>query len=113
MGNCLRCGKQTEGKDVFCGECIGVMDQHPVRPGTVIHLPQRQPEKKIVRRAAPTQAEQLARVRMQLRWMARLAGLMAVLAILLAGMLLHTLSKEQKPVIGRNYTTTTATGQRP
>ena len=40
--NCIRCGKETEDKAVFCPECLENMAQYPVKPGTIIHIPQRQ-----------------------------------------------------------------------
>ena len=108
MGQCLKCGKETEGKAVFCGECQSVMDKHPVKPGTVIHLLPRPatPEKKTQRYSGPTQAEQLEKVRKTVRV---LVGLVAVLSLLLtatAVMLLRTLTEDVPEVpIGRNYTT--------
>ena len=39
--NCVKCGKKTEGTDVFCPECLETMKRYPVKPGTKIHIPVR------------------------------------------------------------------------
>ena len=39
MVNCMRCGKETEGKAVFCPECLEEMERYPVKPGTPVHIP--------------------------------------------------------------------------
>ena len=51
---CLRCGKETENNAVFCKECTVEMADCPIKPGTVVVIPQREPahpEKKSRRKA--------------------------------------------------------------
>ena len=52
--NCLKCGKDTKGEQVFCDTCLQVMDAYPVKSDTPIHLPIRTdaqaPSKKAVHR---------------------------------------------------------------
>ena len=38
---CLRCGRETEGDHVFCFLCETVMMKHPVKPNTVVTIPER------------------------------------------------------------------------
>ena len=86
MGQCLKCGKETAEKAIFCQQCQDDMGKYPVKPGTVIHLPKRQnaPEKKL---------EQYNEA-------------LSILLTVTAFMLLRTLSQEKPvPPIGRNYTT--------
>ena len=61
---CLRCGKDTQEENVFCDNCLLLMEAYPVKPGTAIHLPERkkQPEIKKQRKVV-TQAEHLRRAR--------------------------------------------------
>ena len=61
---CLRCGKQESERQVFCNGCLQMMDLYPVKPGTHIHLPNRnqQPEAK-----KPTPRRQAATLQVQLR----------------------------------------------
>ena len=110
---CLRCGNKTAERQAFCDNCQEQMQKHPVKPGTAIHLPQREavrPEKKPpVRHREPTAAEQIDHLRKMVRWLIGMIALLAVLLLLTAGMLLHTLQKETPTgIIGRNYTTSTS-----
>lgn len=62
--NCLKCGRELEGNDVFCPECLEDMERHPVRINTAVHIPQ-QPAKKFGahRRAGMSAEEQVKRLR--------------------------------------------------
>ena len=51
---CLRCGKEIQEKGVFCEECKKNMEDYPIKPGTVVVIPYRepkQPEKRSRRKA--------------------------------------------------------------
>lgn len=114
---CLKCGKSTEDGQVFCNECLELMQKHPVKPGTAIHLPNREtphPEKKPpVLHREPTAAEQIENLRKMIRWLLGVIAVLSVLLLLTAGMLLHVLNKgASSDIIGRNYTTT-STGTQP
>ena len=106
MGQCLKCGKKTAGKAVFCDTCQDIMASHPVKPGTVIHILPR-PEKRQQRHKEPTKAEQLAKAKKHVKWLLGLVAMLSVLLIVMAVMLMRTLTEEEAPVapIGRNYTT--------
>ncbi len=41
--SCIRCGKELDASQVFCAECLEEMEKHPVKPGTPIQLPYREP----------------------------------------------------------------------
>lgn len=47
--NCMKCGKETNGKQVFCPDCLEEMERYPVKPGTVVQIPDR-PEQDPARR---------------------------------------------------------------
>ena len=36
---CMKCGREIKDQQVFCDECLGIMDTYPVKPGTPILLP--------------------------------------------------------------------------
>ena len=38
---CLKCGREVNEDKVFCPDCVAVMEQYPVKPGTVVLLPKR------------------------------------------------------------------------
>ena len=110
MGGCLKCGKETAQKAVFCQACTDVMAQYPVKPDSVIHLPLRQPpqEKKPVCYTENPQAEHIRNLRKLIRWLTAIVAALSILLVLMAGLLLHTLEKNQDiHTIGKNYTTDT------
>ena len=38
---CMKCGKKLGASQVFCDECLKMMEKRPVKPGTVVKLPNR------------------------------------------------------------------------
>ena len=39
--NCLKCGTEISGEQVFCESCLADMAKHPVKPDTPVLLPTR------------------------------------------------------------------------
>ena len=37
--NCMKCGRKIKDRQVFCEECLAIMETYPVKPGTPIQLP--------------------------------------------------------------------------
>lgn len=112
MRQCLKCGKKVEEQSVFCSECLAIMEQYPINPGTVVHLPRRQTIPENNQRTdfeEPTQAEQLDHQRKLIRWLTTIVAGLSLLLVITAVMLIRTLDKAQSlPMIGRNYTTSTS-----
>lgn len=106
MDQCLKCGKETAGKEVFCNTCQSIMATHPVQPGTVVHILPR-PEKKRQQHKEPTKAELLAKSRKTIKWLLGLMAVLSLVLVLMAVMLLRSVSTESAPTVpkGRNYTT--------
>ena len=114
---CLKCGKKTADNQVFCEECLAVMQAYPVKPGIPIQLPQREnrtTEKKALPRKDATSAEQIAQLRATIRWLLITVAVLSVMLLSTAAMLIHTLESNPpnlnigKSDIGKNYTTTDA-----
>lgn len=108
--SCLKCGRETLESQVFCPACQEVMRNHPVKPGTVIHLPQRDPASYDKTPSAEQWEErpddQLLKLRRLTRWLTATIALLSLLLCIATGMLIRTLYEEQpSSVIGRNYTT--------
>ena len=40
--HCMKCGQKIGDSEVFCVDCLEDMKKYPVKPGTVVRLPQRQ-----------------------------------------------------------------------
>jgi hypothetical protein len=102
---CLRCGREIEDGQVFCSGCMGVISKSPVKPNTVVTIPERTERV----RTAPTRkataveedTDHLHRTIMQLRlWVCML---MAALMLCVAFLTWQELSRDTGPAIGQNY----------
>lgn len=87
--NCMKCGRETVGTDVFCAECLEEMEKYPVRPGTVVQLPRRREEPVVKkshsrRKASPPPEEQVKRLKKLVRRM-NIALVVLFLLLLAAG----------------------------
>ena len=103
---CLRCGRETDGDHVFCFLCESVMVKQPVKPNTVVTIPERAARSRpaSVRKPQKTEddTEQLRRTILQLRlWVCML---MAALMLCVGVLTWQELTREDKPAIGQNYT---------
>lgn len=112
---CMKCGREIPAGDVFCQECLADMEKYPVKPGTVVHIPnqtqhnRRQQE----RRPAMTlerRIEVLTRRIWALSWLLTLAVATIIATCALIFSLLQE-AKENRPVIGQNYSSTVPTGE--
>lgn len=112
--NCMKCGREIEEGQVFCGNCLEVMEKYPVKPGIAIQLPHRKetPVTKkvhIKRRQPPTPEEQIQKLKKRVRafvilWIVTLA--------LLAATIYPTIQYffgEDLLLPGQNYNTITTT----
>ena len=111
MHQCLKCGKKTEDRAVFCNECLAIMEQYPVKPGTVVHIPRRPPRaesKAIDTFDQSVQTELISHQRGMIRWLTAMIAVLSILLVITAVLLIRTLDNQQPlPAIGRNYTTST------
>lgn len=89
--NCLRCGKETVGNQVFCNECLEVMKKNPVKPGTPVQIPIRKapaPDKKqSSRQRKLSESEQILQYRNLIRWLTVTIAVLCVILCLLAGLM--------------------------
>ena len=107
--NCLKCGKETAQMHTFCDECLADMESAPVKPGTPIHLPHRNPpQEKKGRNRMPSTAETISSLKSMIRWLTATVAILAVIICLLTSILLRTIGEQNAAnLIGKNYTTTT------
>lgn len=106
---CLKCGREIVEGQVFCNGCLKVMAANPVKPNTVVTIPERDVR---VRRMAPRSqnkseelVDRLERKIMQLRlWVCMLTAAVMVCVGLLTW---QHFAQEDGPVIGQNYTSVT------
>ena len=72
--SCMKCGRDTEEGRTFCTECLVEMEKYPVRPGTVVRLPEHKDvpvEKKKHRHIYSFQrnADRITTLRVRSRWL--------------------------------------------
>lgn len=74
---CLKCGNETEYEQVFCQRCLDIMEQYPVKPGTIARIPHRSANsavKKQNRRKTLNADEQVIRLRVVVRTLLAMLG---------------------------------------
>ena len=92
---CMKCGRDAKEGQVFCESCLQIMDQHPVKPDTVVYLPRRNPAstpKKTRKRVIPPEEQVIA-----LKKRSRKLTLWLVLSLLLLGISLTVLTLQLLP----------------
>ena len=104
---CIKCGRETQEKQVFCDQCLSVMVQVPVKPGTPVVIPKR-PQKvysPVQKKEKPEeQIPKLQRMIRVLCWLC--AGLVLALGICVGILVWHFASTDHGGhAIGQNYST--------
>ena len=110
--NCLKCKKETEDTNVFCQDCLQVMERYPITREAIVHLPQRQSrvqDKQQLHKKELSPEDMVPRLRGVIKALTAVIGGMAIILAIISGMLLNSLNRpEQESNIGRNYTTDTS-----
>ena len=110
---CTKCGRELQTEGVLFEKCLKDMERYPVKPGTVIQLPQRKaaPAKKATsRKKVLPPEEQVIQQRKTIRWLCVALASTFLLLCLSVALLFH-LEREQESTetIGQNYMTRDAT----
>ena len=103
---CLKCGKEVKNEQVFCAQCLEVMDAYPVKPDVHIQLPKNRElvKKPAKKRRPPSPEEQIIVLRRKNR---RLIAALLVLVLLLGAtvyLLVRTGMSPEDSEWGKNYT---------
>lgn len=113
--NCTKCGREIAEGAVFCSKCLDTMALYPVKPGSVIQLPQRKaaPSKKTVsRRKLLSAEEQVIQQKKTIRWLCiALASTFLLLCLSVALLFNLNREKESAETIGQNYMTRDTTAR--
>ena len=93
--HCMKCGRKIKDRQVFCEECLAIMDTYPVKPGTPIQLPP-PPSKnstpaKANKRRQRNSEQQIAYQRITIRWLSLALTVSILSFIVVAAMLLWVL----------------------
>ena len=96
----MRCGKETEGKAVFCPECLEDMARHPVKPGTTVHIPVRHDEeirRPVKKKPELTPEEQLRQAQSLIRTLFFIVAGLSVALMITGALLFHALTRNAAP----------------
>ena len=107
--NCIKCGKDTTEKNVFCQECLGQMDNYPVKPGTPVMIPQhdtvrRPPVRKI---RAPEPEDVIRRQKKIIRLLSMGVAVLLIAWAVTTAVVIRMLMEEDGAPIGQNFGITT------
>ena len=106
--NCTKCGRETAEDAVFCKKCLAVMAQYPVKPGTVIQLPQRKAltKKPASRKKLLPPEELVISQRKTIKWLwVMLIATFLLLFLSVSLLFQNTQKQESTSTIGQNYRT--------
>lgn len=72
--HCMKCGRKAEDSHAFCDECLEDMKKYPIKPGTVVRLPEHSktaPDKKRQKKHLTFHkaADQITALRNRSRWL--------------------------------------------
>lgn len=115
--NCMKCGREISEGQVFCQECLDVMSEYPVRPGTYVRIPPRKEYEDIrpTRRKKELSAEELiVSLQNKVRWLSITTVALLATSILLGLFALQDFlfqEEEQPSPMARNYTVTQTDGR--
>ena len=105
--NCLKCGREVPGEQVFCENCLLEMEKYPVKPGTVVQLPRHRDnaglKKSPKRRAVPLE-DQVKLLRKRL-WTQTILLLLALVVIVVLSIPAAQYLMEDHFLPGQNYST--------
>lgn len=109
--NCMKCGNETQGDQVFCAECLAEMEKYPVKPGIVVQIPVQPPKKQPHhRRSAVSHEDQVKRLA-KYNHRLTLALIMAVTTALFFALLYFGVLERSgvHKLLGQNYSVAQAT----
>lgn len=105
---CMKCGREIPVGQVFCEECLAEMAAYPVKPGTVVTLPNRPKQaaskKTLTHRPTVTLEDQIKKQSKTIRalsWLLTLSTAMLIGVSALTVSLLQEEPEEELP--GQNY----------
>lgn len=104
---CMKCGRECER--AFCDKCLAGMEAYPVKPGTVVTLPDRKRylERKPKRVVQASPEERIGQLKRRLHFARITIGVLLLLLVASCVGTIYHLRSHNAPVIGQNYSTVT------
>lgn len=104
--SCMRCGRDVISNQVFCTDCLQIMERYPVSPNTPVILPkhpQKPIHKKPVRKKTISLEDQIFVLKHRIRLLTVLVIAFAILTALLVYPAVRYLTEDHF-LPGQNYT---------
>ena len=105
---CIKCGRETADKHVFCEACLAAMEQNPVKPGTPVVIPKRPKKVHTVVTVKKEKPEELiSKLQKQIRFLVWFCLALILALSISIGLLVHhfTVTDHNALAIGQNYST--------
>ena len=110
--NCMKCGREIEEDQAFCPYCLVDMESYPVKPGTVILLPNQQvqttaPKKTVIQHKPQLPPEEQLPVLKRKLWALRALSVLLILLLTVLGYITSRIITELdiQRLLGQNYST--------
>lgn len=105
---CMKCGQEIEADQVFCEDCRAEMEKYPVKPNTLVQIPNR-PKKHAAKKARvrwESAEEQVAALKKRCRRLVAALVLMFLLSLGMAAVVGVTVYEmDMQRFLGQNYHT--------
>ena len=100
---CMKCGREVDGEQVFCPECLAEIEQDPIDIRTSVKIPRQPPKNNRPRRPVVYLEEEVRRLERASDRMRIWILLLAMSTILLAMAFYHQEVADVVENLGQNY----------
>ena len=100
---CMKCGREAEGTEIFCPECLAQMAQEPVAMNVSVKIPRQPPHGNRPRRPTVYLEEEVKRLDRSNQRLRAWIILLATATILLAMAFYHKEMAQVVEDLGKNY----------
>ena len=100
---CMKCGREVEGEEVFCPECLAQMEQEPIAMNASVKIPCQPPYNNRPRRPSVHLEEEVKRLERSNERMRIWVVLLATAVFLLTLAIYHKEVVQVVEDLGKNY----------
>ena len=100
---CMKCGREVEGEEVFCTECMVQMEQEPIAMNASVKIPRQPPRDSRSRRPLVHLEEEVKRLERSNERLRVWVILLATAVVLLSMAIYHKQVVQAVEDLGKNY----------
>ena len=101
--NCMKCGREVDEGQVFCGECVASMEHEPINMNTPVLIPVQPPKKSSPRRQVVNPEEEVKRLEKLNQNLFLILMLLFTTTLLLLGYVFNQEVLQVVDELGKNY----------